>query len=83
MALRCPCDERSRDDLRTRSGAAGIRRGSGSESRERREDGADDHPTGALGKLGSLCWGSVRRKHSLPRRSRIRRDYGDLGPRRH
>ncbi len=27
----------------------------------------------------SLCWGSVRRKHSLPRRNRIRRDYGNLG----
>jgi hypothetical protein len=37
------CGMQSRDDLRTRNAAAGIRRGSGSESRERREDGAVDH----------------------------------------
>lgn len=36
--------EESRDDLRTRNEAAVIRRGSGTESRERREDGEDDHP---------------------------------------
>ena len=35
-----------RDDLRTRSGAAGSPHGGyGAESRERREDGADDHPS--------------------------------------
>ena len=38
-------DQSSRDDLRTRSGASGSPHGSmGRNSRERREDGADDHP---------------------------------------
>jgi hypothetical protein len=37
---------------------------------ERCEDGADDHPPER--QTRSLCWGSWRRKHSLPRRSRIK-----------
>ena len=58
----------TRDDLRTRSGAFGFREGMGPESRERSEDGADDHVPKANSE-------SVRESggHSLPRRSRIRK----------
>lgn len=58
------------DDLRTRSEASGFRMGVGAEGRERREDGADDHPNDR--QLEVCAWGSSRRKHSLPRRSRIK-----------
>ncbi len=52
-AWRCasPAISASRDDLRTRSRAAGFRRGSGLEGRERRENGADERQR----KLRSLC----------------------------
>ena len=72
-ALSCLCD-----DLRTRSDASGIRRGVGAESRERREDGADDHPN-ETGKLG-VCAGGARGGSTVSaRRSRIRRNCGNLG----
>ncbi len=47
------------------------RRGSGSESRERREDGADDHPLGTP-QTWSLCWGSFGGSTVSLRRSHIR-----------
>ena len=56
----------ARDDLRTRNAAAGIRRGSGSESRERREDGADDHPLGNR-KLGVCSGGNLPAEAQSPR----------------
>src|ERR1700736_5799162 len=65
------CDQlQSRDDLRTRSGASGSPHGSvGRNSRERCEDGADDHPPREANSE-SVPWffweGTVS-----PRRSRI------------
>ena len=45
--------------------AAGIRRGSGSESRARREDGADDHPLGNR-KLGVCSGGNLPAEAQSP-----------------
>ena len=60
-----------RDDLRTRSEAADLPQGvRGEKSRERREDGADDHPLNDDSKLASLCGSNAGRVS--PRRSRIK-----------
>jgi hypothetical protein len=59
-----------RDDLRTRSEAFDLPQGVwGGNGRERREEGADDHPLNATDKLASLCGNNAGTVS--PRRSRI------------
>ena len=59
-----------RDDLRTRSEASGFRAGVRDGSRERREDGADDHTT--QGANSESVLGEPRGGSAVsPRRSRI------------
>ena len=67
----------SRDDLRTRSEAADLPQGiRGGKGRERREDGADDHPLNNNRKLATLCESNA--STVSPRRSRISIRYCDF-----